>query len=111
MMYESISRNRAVIINKKDMKDLEFMLWMYDLKILEKFDNLICNRIKLPEDLIVVYFRCSEQKYSKIYEKMDSLGLWRGDFVNPRFEGFGLRADDINLIVDEVSKRYLMIGV
>lgn len=111
MLYETVSKSRAVIINKKDLKELDFMLWMYDLKIVRTFKDIICNGTKLPENYIVVYFRCSEQKYNKIYEKMDSLGLWKGDFVNPRFESEFLRADDINLIVDDVSKRYLMIGV
>lgn len=111
MMYETITKNRAVIINKKDMTDLEFMMWMYDLRIIETFEDVICNGTKLPEDYIVVYFRCSEEKYNKIYEKMDCLGIWKGDFVNPRFECEFLRADDINLIVDDVSKRYLIIGV
>ncbi len=111
MMYETVTKNRAVIINKEDLKELEFMLWMYDLRIINVFENIMCNGKKMPGNFNVVYFRCSDEKYNKIYEKMDSLGLWKGDFVNPRFEWDFLRADDINLIVEDVSKRYLMIGV
>lgn len=106
-MSNNFSKNRVVIINEDDLGQFEFMLWMYDIKLIDTFG---CMDIREPKHT-AAYFRCSDEKYQKIYEKMDSLGIWKGDFVNPKIEGRYLRCDGVNELVEDVSKRYLIIGV
>lgn len=97
--------NRAVIINKGDLKDLEFMLWLYDLRI-------VCQaEMKGSDKLTIVMFRSSEETYRKLYEKMDSLGIWKGELINPRNEIDGIHADDINLVDDYAIFHRVLIGV
>lgn len=107
-MNENLAKNRSVLIDPEDYKDLEFMLWMYDLRAIDTFPSL---RYK---GFMWVMFRCSDVKYSKLYEKMDSLGIWKGDAINPRVSGsgVGIECDEINICDVQYSKdRYLVIGV
>lgn len=104
-MNENLAKNRAVLINTIDYKDLEFMLWMYDLRAIQIIPS--CRY----KGYIWVAFRCSDAKYKKLYEKMDSLGIWKGEMINPKLEGNGIVGDNINTCDHHSADRYFMIGV
>lgn len=104
-MNKNLAKNRAVLIDSTDYKDLEFMLWLYDLRAIQTIPS--CRY----EGCIWVAFRCSDAKYSKLYEKMDSLGIWKGEMINPKLEGNGIMGDDINICDRFSTDRYFMIGV
>lgn len=106
-------KNRAVIIERKDFNEVEFMLWLFDIGLIKRFKDVEfgitgTNRVR---DFDVIYFRCSDEKYNTIYTKMDSLGLWRGDCENPRFTGETLYIDKANVLIKNMANRYLIIGV
>lgn len=98
-------KNRAVIINKRDHKDFEFMLWLYDLRIIHS------TNFSRDSDCEILAFRCSDEQYLKLYEKMDSLGMWKGELVEPKFTDRRIFGKDINLVDDESRYRRLVIGV
>lgn len=102
---------RAVIISKNDLKDLELMLWMYDIHVIKYHERLVIRNVVLSPGIIAVTFECSDMEYIKIYEKMDSLGMWKGDFVNPRYENKSLYCDDVNYNVENLQHKYFIIGV
>lgn len=107
-MHENLAKNRAILIETTDCKDLEFMLWMYDLRAIKTIPS---NEY---EGCTWVLFRCSDAKYAKLYEKMDSLGMWKGDAVNPTLSdnARGIKCDTINVCDKHYSKhRYMVIGV
>ena len=110
-MMTNVARNRAVIISKDDLRDLELMLWMYDIKVINNYKNIKHRNVIFGPDIIAVTFRCSDEKYNKIYEKMDSLGMWKGDFINPKYDSTCVYYDDINYDIENLHNSYLIIGV
>lgn len=109
------ARNRAVIINGEDYNNLEFMLWLFDIRVMKHLTNVGFTRDMggfqkvMYRDLVL--FRCSDEKYNSIYEKMDSLGIWKGECINPRIEGDMLYVDKENILIEDMTKRYLIVGV
>lgn len=109
-MYD-VARNRAVIIEEEYYKDLEFILWLYDIRVITK-RNLYNHSVKgISENDIIVNFRCTEAKYHKLYEKMDSLGIWKGELINPTVDKGIIRCDKCILNLENLQNHYLKIGV
>lgn len=105
-MNENLAKNRAVLINPNDYKDLEFMLWMYDLRAIQTIPSCRYKGYNW------VMFRCSNAKYQKLYEKMDSLGIWKGEMVEPKLSGNGLECERINTSdMGTLYDHYFMMGV
>lgn len=106
-------KNRAVIITKEDYTNLEFMLWLFDIRVMKHFKDVEFRATGTGRNVNydVVIFRCSDNKYSSIYEKMDGLGMWKGECINPKFEGRTMLFDEANVLFENLTNRYLMIGV
>lgn len=110
-MMRNVARNRAVIISKDDLSVLDLMLWMCDIRVINHYENIKHRNVIFSPDIIAVAFRCSDEKYNGIYEKMDSLGMWKGDFVNPKYDSTCMYYDDINYDIENLQHKYLIIGV
>lgn len=110
-MCGNLAKNRAVIVNKNDVKELEFMLWMLDIRMTGSYGEIWDSNVKLNPNYTIVTFRCCDSKYHTIYEKMDSLGMWKGELINPKIYGDYIACDEINVINENMSNRYLKIGV